>query len=235
MNMDNILHTYLTKLSIISKIPSNGKINITNNDLNIYYDSVVNWMLRKFHGDNKYNATKYLTELYREINLFSDQLMYSIESEINNTTKIKKINMLVSLAEKIKESMIGVKNLIGTYKEYLKVISLLECLEHDIIIPQYRCIKEFIPEDYHTIILKTPLLYSPEFPTINTVKIHKNTRSYSENHKDNIRIDSPIIHSLSEYSKSPTDLKLMSSSVNNSNEDILFRDKKLRPINIKSD
>mgnify|MGYP007125718649 FL=1 len=233
--MDNILHTYLTKLRIISKIPANGKLDITNNDLNIYYDSVVNWVLRKFHGDNKYNATKYLTDIYREINLFSDQLMYSIESEMNNVTKIKKMNMLVSLAEKIKESMIGIKNLIGTYKEYLKVISLLECLEQDIILPQYRSIKKFIPVDYHTIILKTPILYSPDFLNKNENDTI-NSLCNSENHKDTIKIDSPILNSFSGDIKTNNELKNMSSSVNSSfNSDNIFYLKKSKPIDIKID
>ena len=58
--------------------------------------------------------------------------------------------MLVSLAEKIKESLTGIRNLIGTYQNYLKIVSLLECIEHDIIIPQYNTLKKFIPDDYHT-------------------------------------------------------------------------------------
>mgnify|MGYP001030664425 CR=1 FL=1 len=229
--MDNILHSYLTKLRIISKIPTNGKLDITNNDLNIYYSSVVNWMLRKFHGDNKYNATKYLTDIYREINLFSDQLMYSIESEMNNITKIKKINMLVSLAEKIKESMVGVKNLIGTYKEYPKVISLLECLEQDIILPQYRSIKKFIPDEYHTTILKTPLLYLTDFTN---KPVNVNSRCHSENHKDNIKIDSPLLNSLSEEYNNQTDTNILSSSVNSPRNDTIFHLNKSLPIDIKN-
>lgn len=229
--MDNVLHTYLTKLRIISKIPANGKLDITNNDLNIYHDSIVNWILRKFHGDNKNNATKYLTDIYREINLFSDQLMYSIESELNSATKVKKMNMLVSLAEKIKESLVGIKNLIGTYKEYLKVISVLECLEHDIIMPQYRSIKKFIPEEYHTIILKTPILYSPDF--VNENMNESNSRCHSENYKDKIRIDSPIIHGISN-DNIDTELKL-SSSLNSNESDNIFYMRKSKPIDIKRD
>lgn len=221
--MDAILHSYLTKLRIISKIPANGKLDITNNDLNIYYDSVVNWMLRKFHGDNKYNATKYLTEIYREINLFSDQLMYNIESEINTNEKLKKMNMLISLAEKLKESMSGIKNLMGTYKEYVKVISSLECLEQDIILPQYNTIKKFIPENYHTTILKTPLLYTPIIES----KARVISKCHSENHKDNIEIDSPI-------SKNTHDLNLLSSSLNSTDKDIFYY-RKSRPIDIKRD
>ena len=173
--METVIHTYLTRLRIISKIPSNGKIDITNNDLNIYYNSIPNWIRRKIQGDNKDNATKYLMDLYREINEFSDQLMYNINTEDDPINKRKKIIMLVSLAEKIKESLMGIRNLIGTYKDYLKTVSLLECLEQDIIIPQFRVLKSFIPDSYHTTILKSSI-HHPYVHNVNTKR-----RSLSEN------------------------------------------------------
>lgn len=158
--MENILHNYLTKLRIISKIPEHGRLSIANNDLNIYYGGVFGWLFRKAYGDNKDGAAKYLIDLYREINSFSEQLMYNIDTERNEIRMRKKITMLVSLTEKLKESLSGIRNLIGTYKDYLKIISLLECLEQDLIIPQYRTLLKFIPKSYHTKILKTPIAYS---------------------------------------------------------------------------
>lgn len=158
--METVIHTYLTKLRIISKIPENGRLDTTNNDLNIYYNSITSWCWRKFQGDNKEQATKYLMDLYKEINAFSDQLMYNINTERDNIKKCRKIVFLVSLTEKIKESLMGVRNLIGTYKEYLKTVSLLECLEQDIIVPQFRVLKHFIPEQYHTEIIKSAITYS---------------------------------------------------------------------------
>ena len=74
--------------------------------------------------------------------------------------KIGMIVMLVSLAEKIKESLTGIRNLIGTYKEWLKTSSNLECLEQDIIIPQFRVLKNFIPEKFHTEIIRSNIKYS---------------------------------------------------------------------------
>ena len=160
MDMENILHLYLCKLRIISKIPIGGKLDISHNDINIYYGGIVGWMLRKAYGDNKDNAAKYLIDLYKEINSFSDQLMYNIDNENNSITNHKKINMLLSLTEKLKESLTGIRNLIGTYKQYLKVISLLECLEQDVIIPQYRTLLKFIPKQYYTDILKSPITHA---------------------------------------------------------------------------
>lgn len=158
--MDSILHQYLTKLRIISKIPEHGKLDTTQNDLNIYYGTIMNWVWRKFNGDSKECTTKYLVSLFREINSFSDQLMYNITTEQNPICKNKKLTMLVSLTEKVKESLTGIRNLIGTYHDYLKVVSVLECLEQDIIIPQYQSLKKFIPNDYQTDILKTAISHS---------------------------------------------------------------------------
>jgi len=146
--MDSVLHTYLTKLRIISKIPERGRLDTTQNDLNIYYPTVANWMWRKFNGDSKDSTTKYLLVLYRDINTFSEQLMHSITTENNTTSKNRKIIMLVSLNEKIKESINGIRNLLETYKDYLKVVSLLECLEQDIIMPQLNILKKFIPLEF---------------------------------------------------------------------------------------
>lgn len=156
--MEIVTHTYLTKLKIISKIPVNGRLDITQNDLNIYEWSIMNWLWRKTYSDSKYNATKYLIDLYREINSFSEQLMLNISSENIGTYRQRKLILLVSLTEKIKQSITGIRNLMGTYKGYLKVVSQLECLEQDIIIPQYNTLKAFIPEELHTTILKTPIM-----------------------------------------------------------------------------
>ena len=158
--MENVVHGYLTKLRIISKIPVNGKMDITKNDLNLYDDSVRNWIWRKYHGDCKHNSVKYLTELFKEINAYSDQLIYNIEIECDDNIKHKKYILLVSITEKIKESLVGIRNLIGTYKDYIKVVSVLECLEQDIIIPQIIILKDFIPEQYHTHIIKSDIAYS---------------------------------------------------------------------------
>jgi hypothetical protein len=161
--MESMLHTYLVRLRIIAKIPERGRLDTTQNDLNIYYDNIVNWLWRKFQGDGKEQAVKYLIDLYREINSFSDQLMNNTNAETGDIRRRKKISLLVSLTEKLKESLTGIRHLIGTYKDYLKVVSLLECIEQDIVIPQYNILLKFIPYEYHTEILKTEISHSHTF------------------------------------------------------------------------
>jgi hypothetical protein len=68
------------------------------------------------------------------------------------------MRMLISLAEKIKESMSGIKNLIDTYQGFHTAVSRLECLEQDIITPLYISLKHFIPSQYHTPVLRASLL-----------------------------------------------------------------------------
>lgn len=219
--METVIHTYLTRLRIISKIPSNGKIDITNNDLNIYYNSIPNWIRRKIQGDSKDNATKYLMDLYREINEFSDQLMYNINTEDDPITKRKKIIMLVSLAEKIKESLMGIRNLIGTYKDYLKTVSLLECLEQDIIIPQFRVLKSFIPESYHTPLLKSSIHHS---------YVH-NVNTKIQNLSENDQLDTKFPLQINNLSTPVTMVDISDQSIVNYNNGSTHSVS--RPINIK--
>jgi hypothetical protein len=158
--METITHKYLTKLRIIAKIPENGRLDTTQNDLNVYNASVLSWIWRKLQGDGKHNSIKYLNDLYKEINTFTDQLMNSINLEQNSTWKHKKYTLLISLSEKMKDSLIGIKNLKGTYAEYPKVISTLECIESDIVEPQYETLLQFIPRSLHTQILKSGITYA---------------------------------------------------------------------------
>lgn len=225
--METVTHSYLCKLRIISKIPVNGRLDTTHNDLNIYYGGLLGWFFRKAYGDNKESATKYLIDLYREINSFSDQLMYNITTEQNEIRKRKKITMLVSLAEKIKESLTGIRNLIGTYKNYLKIVSLLECLEQDLIIPQYRNLINFIPITYHTEILKTAITYSH----IHTSGIFGGReRSLSETDATSIDIGTPnspnfpISQSIPTISTNPTNINNITTNeyAHNSQESSTF-------------
>jgi hypothetical protein len=148
--METIAQQYLTKLRIITKIPENGRLNLTNNDLNIYVSGFWSWVYRKSQGDGKLNTVNYLSSFYREINTFTTELMNSINVEKNEIVKTQKIIWLSSIAEKIKESTVGINNLIKTYRLYHKIISTLESIRQDIIDTQLKNILLFIPDKYKT-------------------------------------------------------------------------------------
>jgi len=152
--METIAHQYLTKLRIIAKIPENGQLDLTNNDLNIYTPGFVNWINRKLQGDGKLNTVTYLRTFYREINNFTTELMKSIEVEQNSVSKSRKTILLASLAEKVKVSTVGVENLMKTYRSWHKIISTLESVQQDIIENQLKNIILFLPKEYKTDVLK---------------------------------------------------------------------------------
>ena len=144
--METIAHKYLTKLRIISKIPENGQLDLTNNDLNIYSPGLVSWIHRKMSGDGKINTVGFLRSFYQEIILFTNEIMTSIAMEPNRATKRRRYVLLATLAKKIKESQSGFVNLKRTYQNYPKIISMLESIEQDLIETQLRCISAFLQE-----------------------------------------------------------------------------------------
>ena len=152
--MEIMSHQYLTKLRIIAKIPENGQLDLTNNDLNIYNPTMMNWFYRKIQGDGKLNTVAYLSIFYREINGFTTELMKSISVEQNKNVKVNKLILLNRMAEKIKESTIGIENLMKTYSHYHKIISTLESIQQDIIENQLNSIITFIPENFKTNIIR---------------------------------------------------------------------------------
>ena len=148
--MDSIVHQYLTKLRIIAKVPENGQLDLTNNDLNVYNPSLVGWIYRKLYGDGKKNSVVYLLSFYRELNVFTTDLMKSINIDDQKTSKMHKLTILTILAEKIKGSTVGIENLTHTYRKYHKVVSILESIRQDIIDIQLNNIISFIPNDIKT-------------------------------------------------------------------------------------
>ena len=200
--MDTIALQYLTKLRIISKIPENGHLDLTNNDLNIYTPTFLNWIYRKLQNDGKLNTIKYLKSFYIEVNGFIKELMKSIEVEQNEINKSRKLILLSSMAEKIKESTIGVDNLIKTYRDYHKIISTLESIQQDIINIQLKEIIVFIPDKYKTDILrdieKSQYDIIPSSPLSTENKMHIPITPYNSPSKP---IDIPGSHSSLEYQK----------------------------------
>ena len=144
MDMSNITQRYFTKLRIISKIPINGQLCTANNELNIYIPNIYNWLWRKWNSDGKQQTTKNLIEFYEEINKLIDQIITRINTVNTYNEKIKHVEILVSLVNKMIESLDGIRNLKETYKNFYKTTSELECIEFDIIIPKIKIVEKFL-------------------------------------------------------------------------------------------
>lgn len=143
-NMESIANRYMTKLRLIAKIPENGLLDLTNNDLNIYQPGLYSWFRRKLYGDGKANTELFLKNLYTEINSFTEELMKSIRDETSLEQKSRKTNLLRNLVKNIKQSIEGLKNLMKTYVKFPRTVSELESIEQDVVEPQLVIIAAFL-------------------------------------------------------------------------------------------
>jgi hypothetical protein len=150
----NILfNDFIKRLRVISMIPECGKLDTSTGDVKIYSDTFINWVWRKFTGDSKFRTIYYLAKLFNDIGAFSYQLKFN--TKIGEKRRVAK--MLVSIAEHVKYSLVGIRNLVNTYKEYFEASALLKFIEQIIVVPQYNTLLAFIPIEYHTEILVSPV------------------------------------------------------------------------------
>ena len=129
------IYQIISNLKIIGKIPEGGRLSIVYSEINIYEDGLFSWLLRKYHNDSKERCCSFLHKFYRDLAGFVDAYIREIESEQTQKLKERKINLLASLRDNLKASVVGIENLIQTYKDYLKVVSSLELVRNDLISP----------------------------------------------------------------------------------------------------
>lgn len=136
---------YIKILRIISKIPEKGKISVCEDNIFIYDDTMVNWILRKIYNDSKETTVKFLENFYTELCNFTDRLVTEIGVDLSNSSRQKKKTLLISLISKMKLSVMGLDNLIVTYKLYPSTVSMLELIKSDIVLPQFNVLSKFLP------------------------------------------------------------------------------------------
>lgn len=129
------IYQIISNLKIIGKIPEGGRLSIVYSEINIYEDGLLSWLARKYYGDSKERCCSFLHKFFRDLAGFVDAYIREIESEQTQKLKERKINLLASLRDNLKDSVSGIENLIQTYKDYLKVVSSLELVRNDLISP----------------------------------------------------------------------------------------------------
>jgi hypothetical protein len=141
--MNAIFHDLLCKLRIISKLKVNQKLD-TSNGLNIYSDNWISWVYRKINRDNKDEGVRFLDELYKSF----AQCIKSLIKESRQThtmDDMAPVDVLIIAAQELRRSIIGLDNLIKTYKDYPVTIAKIEGLVKDYIIVTYNNILKAVP------------------------------------------------------------------------------------------
>jgi len=118
--MDRPYKHFFVNLTIISGIPKYGKLKTINGKLNIYRPSVTNWIQRKAYGDGKKETIKFLDDFYTKLVQENTKLL------LNNSDE--NVEIIAKLVEKMEKSLVGINNLIETYKDYYYITAQLRVL-----------------------------------------------------------------------------------------------------------
>ncbi len=151
--MNNVIHDYLNKLRLISKLKE-GQSLCVKDHVSIYEFNYVNWFWRKLYNDNKNEVARFLQEFYKSI----DQSVELLVSDLKN--KPKNISVIINLAEKIKLSIHGIENLSKTYNNYPQIVAILEGIIQDYAISSYKQLLENIPVNCRTKYLNDDVMYN---------------------------------------------------------------------------
>jgi hypothetical protein len=135
--MNQTKRDIIIKLETINKIPKGGKLNLVNNEIEIYKNNWYEWIKRTMSKDGRNNTINYLYNFYDHILLISNELME------NNNAKNKIVD-LISISVSLINSLIGIYNLRFTYLKDEKVGSQLTFIGTHYIIAQFNKINEYI-------------------------------------------------------------------------------------------
>ena len=156
--INDTTHELLTKLRIISKLKEGQKLDTTN-DLIVYNDGFLNWLLRKWNCENKKETIKYLRDLYKSFH----QIIEPYLNDINTVPDSKKKNMynrICCIASVLKDSVHGLDNLSKTYSKFPETTAAIEGIIKDYIIMTFSSIIEILPVNIITEELCIPITYN---------------------------------------------------------------------------
>ncbi len=157
--MNDVMHDLLNKLRIISKVRENQKLD-TSNGLNVYTDGWVNWMLRKWHRDNKDEGIRFLRDQYKALQQSIETVINELRHSPNETKKAMAIYVLINAASELKASVKGLDNLCKTYTNYPTTVAALDGILKDYVIVTYSALIEAIPQDKLTRELRESITYN---------------------------------------------------------------------------
>ena len=111
--MNHTKREIIIKLETLSKIPKNGKLNLTANDIEIYQNSWADWFKRWSSGDGRNNTITHLNHFFDHVLLTTDDIISCISSEQNDSKS--KADDLNTIGIALANCIVGMNNLRETY------------------------------------------------------------------------------------------------------------------------
>jgi len=133
--MNHTKRDLIIKLETLSRIPKNGKLNLTANDIEIYQNGWIEWFKRWKNGDGREKTIE-------RLNHFFDHVLQTSNDMINciaiNCEDIKdKAEDLNAIATELANSIVGINNLRDTYVDDQKINAQLRFICEQYIAVQY--------------------------------------------------------------------------------------------------
>jgi len=165
--MNHTKREIIIKLETLSRIPKNGKLNLTANDIEIYQSTMLEWIKRWASGDGRENTVSHLNHFFDHVLLTTDDMIDCISGagpgagsacpdarSVNDECR-KKANDLSTIALALANSIAGINNLRETYVKDEKTNAHLRFICEQYIALQYHKIIETL-ESYNIKLMPKP-------------------------------------------------------------------------------
>lgn len=132
--MDATLHKILNNLRVMSLLKPGQKLDFTKSHINIYEDTYATWVYRKIYGENKAKLCNDLYNMYEEIYQFAQNLKREHDNSKENQRQQIVSEKARDIIHKLYGSLMGIKQLRDTYKQFPQTMAFLMGIEEDYII-----------------------------------------------------------------------------------------------------
>ena len=136
--MEDRLRTHLRTIRKINQIDENNKLDTTDNEINIYIPTLINWLKRKIKGDGGIRSITYLNKVYAELDKDCNDII-DAKIVIHN-------NFLLSIISELTNNIDAINRFKKHYEYNANIISDLDCLINDVIKHLHKKISNYISD-----------------------------------------------------------------------------------------
>lgn len=137
--MEDRIRKHLAKMRKVNQIDENNKLDTTENDINIYIPTFMNWVKRKVRGDGGIRSTLFLHKMYRDLEKDCNDIVVA-NSHIHD-------NFLLSIANELKNNVEAINRFKQHYVDNANILADLDCLINDVILHLQKKIYDYLKKE----------------------------------------------------------------------------------------
>ena len=133
--MNHTKRDLIIKLETLSRIPKNGRLNLTSNDIEIYQNTWGEWLRRKIYSDSREKTIERLNSFFDHVLQTSNDMINCIAIGCEDIKE--KAEDLNAIATELANAIVGINNLRDTYIDDQKIGAQLRFICEQYIAVQY--------------------------------------------------------------------------------------------------